>query len=67
MASLDEADLRDLADGVRVLEGQLDAWIAAIDTNRTDIDAISEALELQGDIIGEIDVEVLADQLGTCG
>ena len=48
VTSLDEANLRNLADDVRVLEGQLDAWIAAIDTNRTDIDAITEAFELQG-------------------
>ena len=71
VAGLDDANLRDVADDVRLLEAHVDAWRSSLDVDISagDSDALVDAMDAQADATTEMTAPIdrLVADLGRCG
>lgn len=68
MTALDDANLRDIADDVRIIEASVDEYLAALEMDGYDADVMLDSLKQQNRVVKEMRVPLdrLITQLGRC-
>jgi hypothetical protein len=68
VTALDDANLRDIADDVRIIEASVDEYLAALEMDGYDADVMLDSLKQQNRVVKEMRVPLdrLITQLGRC-